>query len=185
MPLEGLANRPDDHGDRFRQGLGFGEHARHRMLHRLAIFRLHPLGDVLDDADEIERLARRVSYQRYRPLYPEVGAILAPVQPFRRKGSDFAFQHRLAVSRLIRSHVVRMNELIGVHSRELFLRMAEHLAELRIHVQDAVVLDRGMHDADRRVVERRAVALLRLLALGDVANDDRGAHDLSGLVLDG
>jgi hypothetical protein len=132
------------------------------------------LVDVLDYADEIEREARRIAHQRYGALDPQVGAVLAPVQALRRKRRQLAPDHPVAVLGLVRSDVVGMDELVRPHARELMLRVAEHLAQPGVGAQDPVVLDGGLHDPDRSAIERRAVALLRLLArvLGDLALGD-------------
>src|SRR5437660_3556709 len=60
VPVERLADGLDD----FRDGLGerfrFGEHARHGMLHPLALLGALALGDVARDDDHLRYLAGRV-----------------------------------------------------------------------------------------------------------------------------
>ena len=60
VPVERLANGLDD----FRDGLGerfrFGEHARHCVLHSLALLGALALGDVARDDDHFRDLAGRV-----------------------------------------------------------------------------------------------------------------------------
>src|SRR4029079_8456762 len=64
------------------------------------------------------------------------------------------------------------------YAKQFALRIAQHLAQPRIHSQYRVVVDITVHDADRRAVERGAIALVRLLALGDVLDH---ADDVLGL----
>jgi hypothetical protein len=67
----------------------------------VALFSLLAGGHVLDHADEVERLARRVARQRHRAVGPDGPAILAYVAPLLRKRVELARQHALPVPHAI------------------------------------------------------------------------------------
>ncbi len=141
-----------------------------------------PLRDVLDLADEVERLAVHVAHERRAHRHPHGQSLVVQVALFQLAAGRVTRQearHRLAAH----VAVVGMAQIEDRRREQLRLAPAEDLHERPVHPEQPSV-ERGERHADGRVLERAAEPLLGLAQLcfgapsiGEVAHADDDALD--------
>ncbi len=146
---------------------GLAECRAQRFLARAQrAFRRLALGDVLDHAHEVQRRTGRVAHQRHRLVHPHERAVLAQAATLRRIRGHFAGEYpRPAVG--VDFAIVCVGDVPCGLREQLVARVAQHVAQLLVDLLKAPV-DAVVRDADRRLFESDAEALLHLFALGDV-----------------
>jgi len=143
------------------------------------------LGHVLHLAEEVQRLAVRAAHERARQRRPHRLAVGVQVALLGAVGLGLAGDHRghrvpVGVA------VVRVGERRDVAPLQRPARVPEQARERAVDALE-VPVGRGDGHADRRLLEGRAEARLRLLdrglrghALGDVAHGRVGLHRAAG-----
>src|SRR5438270_260265 len=102
-----------------------------------SFLRAFPLGDILDHDEEMARLPVHVPNEAGRARDPKHVAILADVAPLDRR-TRAAGQELFRVLSALRD-VVLEGDVHGGALLELFLGVAQHLAERRIDLGEAFV----------------------------------------------
>ena len=133
------------------------------------------VADVLDGAQEIQRLACIIFDQGNMAVDPDDAAVLSQEGPFRGKVLDFAAQYRLEEFFLLDALIVMRNDVRESHRQQFLAREAEDFTEPGVDVQDAAV-EAVVHDADGCAVKGRAITPLGGLAFGDVLDHPDEIH---------
>ena len=177
-------------GDEIETGLEYGAvtgFARPQCFSSRGQARLRGLAgiDVFDQGDGVKRASLGVALRRDRYLYPGQAAVFAEVALLAGETFGLAALNSLACC-LTFGPILWSRDLLEGHAGDFLQRVADDLGETCVAPQVPAV-ERGMDDADRGLLEGRAVALLALaelrlrqFALGDVL--DNAAH-LQGLAL--
>ena len=85
--------------------------------------------------------------------------------------SSLPIEHLLPVFRAVGVAVVAIDDVVDRQLEQLRFRIAQHRAQLRVHFQDRFGVRGVVHDADRRMIEGRAVFFGRRGGFGDVLED--------------
>ncbi len=133
-------------------------------------------GDVLDDRDVVQRGAGAIALHRDREADPDRRPVLAHVALLELERRDRP-RAQPGVQIVGGRHVARMRDLLHREREQLAFAVAEHLAELRIRVEEvAVVVD--VRNADRGELHRRGESLL---ALAQPLHRERALIEVSDL----
>src|SRR5574341_1244391 len=120
-------------------------------------------GDVVEDRDFVERLARRVALDRHGEFHPHDGTVLPQIALLDAHRVDLARVEPRAL-RVDDVEVVGMRDLPADEPEQLVLRIAEDLAQPSVDADEAPV-EADVRHARGGELERAPVALLALLEL--------------------
>ena len=146
----------------------------------ITLGRLLGVGNVLDHADRVHRLAELVAGHRLGPAYPHHTAVLVDVTLLSALADGFTLHEQRAVPPG-RFDIIRVRDVIRRSSDQLALAVAQHFAPPAVHAQILSVHADERH-SERRVVERELEPALELFTVRDVFDDADQLVRVAGVV---
>ena len=132
----------------------------------VTLFAFFALGNILRDADEVQRITRRVTRKRERASGPEHAPVLTHEATLDGNAVDFPLQQLLSLV-LGCGTVCGIHDRIQRHASQFLLRVSHHVRELPICDQVAAI-ETDHHHSHRCIIERQLEAAFQLFAAGNV-----------------
>lgn len=124
------------------------------LLHLLAF------GDVENDRDALHRASLAVRYRSRGEIHPDRLAVLAQVALFETNRRQIALDHLPHLRHLAAGKVGGMREILEALALDLFDGVTEHLGKGLVCALNLSCRTLHLNDADCRLAEQRAKALL-------------------------